>query len=143
MFRFIDHTADLAVEACGETLKEALEELARAMLTAQLEELEGVAGEKVDVPIAVEEEALEDLIVSFLEEILYIEEVEKLQGFDVSVEELEERPYRVKALLKAYRHPPASIIKAITYHQLRVEEKEWEEKGRKRKGLCIHVVFDI
>ncbi len=143
MFRFLDHTADLAVEACGETLKEALEELARAMLTAQLEELEGLSGEKVEVPIEVEEETLEDLIVSFLEEILYTEEVEKLQGFDVSVEELEEGPYRVKAVLKAYRHPPASIIKAITYHQLKVEEKEWEEKGERKKGVCIHVVFDI
>ncbi len=131
MFEFLEHTGDLAVRGCGRSFGEALREVARAMLKAQLDELEKVGGEVVERAFEVEEETREDLVVSFLEEILFIEEVEKLQGFDVGVEV---EGLKAKGVLKAYRQAPSALIKAITYHGLKIEEGE---------GVCITVVFDI
>jgi SHS2 domain-containing protein len=135
-FEVIEHTADTGVVAYGADLKEALANLAWAMssLMADLEAVE----EQVCREVAVEAGDRESLVVSWLNELLFILDVEGLVFRRFEVMELTDTGLRARCYgerLDARRHNLKGGIKAATYHMLRV--------AREDDVHSIRVIFDV
>lgn len=128
MFRLVDHTADLAIEAEGATRGEALAEAGvglSAVLTGRPHPHLLGRSER-EVRFVVEAPDQDALAVAFLSELLWLHESEDLLwlGGGVKVERGSGGTVRVTATGNALRHDPARHgrgveVKAVTYHGLR------------------------
>lgn len=128
-YEFIEHTADLGFKVYGASLEELFAHAAEAFFEAMVA-LEGVA-EATERSIEVEADAPDNLMVSWLSELLYLFDTERLVFKRFQVKRIENN--RLKAnvrgeVLDPARHEIKSGIKAVTYHQLYVKEKDggWE-----------------
>jgi SHS2 domain-containing protein len=135
-FDVVEHTADIGIVAYGADLREAFANAAYGMfsLMADLEQVR----EETSRYIEAEAGDRESLVVSWLNELLYMFDVERIifKRFDV----LELTNTRLKAdaygeKVDASRHELKSGVKAATYHMLKVSE----DNGRCR----IRVIFDV
>jgi SHS2 domain-containing protein len=122
-WEFFEHTADIGVHVTGATLKELFVNAARAMYEA-LGKLEksNIRDQK---PLAIEAASLEDLLHDWLAELLYDLETERVLYDEFEIHEL--APQRLSATLGGTevdfaRSQTNEEIKAVTYHQLRVEQ---------------------
>lgn len=122
-WEFFDHTADIGVHVTGATLNELFINAARAMYDAfgKLEQ-SNVRDQK---PLTIEAATLEDLFHDWLAELLYDVETEHVVYDKFDIHELS--PERISATLGGAeidftRSPENQEIKAVTYHQLRVEQ---------------------
>ena len=131
-----DHTADIGLLVRGRTLEELFENAAAGLfdLMIGLDRVRPREERTVEVAAADEEE----LLVNWLNELLYLFEVEglALRGFQVR----RFSPTRLEAAVRGEafdpeRHPIAAEIKAATYHQLRLEQVDGEWRTR--------LVFDV
>lgn len=137
-WKAIEHTADLALEAVGETPEDALEALCRGLL-AQITDPERVSpGEERKIEVEGFDEA--EALVGFLNELLYLVNAEHwLPG---RVEVREARGVRIAGTARGEpldpgRHPFDLEVKAATYHDL-----FWgpDPEGG---GWRVRVVFDV
>lgn len=134
-FEIIDHTADVAIAAYGADMKKAFSNAAVGMFSI-MTDIDKV-NETVARDVEVTADELKDLLVSWLNELLFICEVDKIlfKRFDIS--ELSDtrmlaKCYGEKINLK--RHKFKAEIKAATYHMLEIEEGN---------GVRVQVLFDI
>ena len=118
-------TADLTVDAWGETLGEAFESAALATFNA-MTPLERVEKRETRT-FNVEGGDLGGLLFNFLDALLYIHEVELIvfSGFDV---DLVEKEIKLTAVCHGEpfdldRHSQGIAIKAVTFHNMRIEKK--------------------
>ena len=137
MFRIIEHTADVGIEAYGSTMEEAFENAAKGMFSLMigknLESIERKIEKKVEIPFDMD---AEQLLVDWLSELLYIHDVEHLVfgEFDVKInDKLVGRAYGEKYDIK--KHGYGTEIKAVTYHMLEVKKD--------KKGYVVRCLFDI
>ena len=135
-FEIIDHTADIAIAAYGTDLKRAFSSAALGMFSI-MTDIDRVNETLVrDVEVTAAE--LKDLLVSWLNELLFICEVEKVifKRFDIVTLDkmtLKARCYGEK--IDPKRHSIKTEIKAATYHMTQIEEKP--------DGIRVQVLFDI
>lgn len=144
VFRLVDHTADLAIEASGATRDEVLGEAAlglTAVLTGR-DQPHHLGKPEREVRFVVEAPDQDALVVAFLSELLWLHESEDLLwlGGGVHVEPGVGTMLRVVAKGNAVRHDPTRHgqgveVKAVTYHGLRF--------GRKDAGWELWVLLDI
>ncbi|MEM4679195.1 MAG: archease, partial [Candidatus Jordarchaeales archaeon] len=82
-FRFLEHTADVKIEAEGKTLEEAFEEAARGLyeLMTDISKVTPVVEKKIEV----EGSDLENLLYNWLEEFIYLTDSERLVFSDFKV----------------------------------------------------------
>lgn len=130
-------TADVGIRAFGRTPEELFSNAGYALFDLLVENLEDVRPE-VEVEVEVEAEGLEDLLASWLRELLYIYEVKRQVLCKFEVREADGR--HLSALcrgeeLDPERHVPGTEIKAVTYHNLSVV--------RSQDGWRAEVVFDV
>ena len=135
-YEFIEHTADLGFKAYGETPERLFIHAAEAFFEA-IVALESIKG-KIERSIEVEADMLEDLMVSWLAEFLYLYDTERLVFNSFQIKRIDHNKLEAKArgeVLDPARHEIKTGIKAVTYHQLYVKEAEgaWEAQ----------VIFDI
>ncbi len=120
-FELLEHTADVGIRAWGADLAEAFGEAARGLV-----ELMGVrlAGPGEVRRIRLEGEDPAELLVGFLNELVYLHETE-LAGFArIEVREASERSMEAEVELAPLREPGAGVaVKAATYHQVAVERR--------------------
>ena len=145
MFRLVDHTADLAIEATGATREEALGEAALALMQVLTGRPPTHAGARPDREATFRVDAPDEaaLVVAFLSELLWLNESEDLLwlGGGVQVTPLEEGGLRLEARGNAARHDAVRHgrgveVKAVTYHGLRF--------GRGKDGQWhLWVLLDI
>ena len=133
-FDIIEHTADVGIVAYGADLKEAFANTAYAMFTL-IADLDSVR-EEVYRRIEVRAEDQEGLLVSWLNELLYLLDVDEIIFKRFDVKELGE--YSLKAegygeLIDAARHSLKAGVKAATYHMLQIAKGD---------GYSIRVIFD-
>jgi SHS2 domain-containing protein len=120
-FELLEHTADVGIRAWGASLAEAFTQAALG-----LAELMGVRvpgpGERRRLRVEGEDE--EELLVGFLNELLYVHETE-LAGFcSVRVLEVGGGAVEAEVELVPLREPGAGVaVKAATYHQVAVERR--------------------
>lgn len=134
-FKIIDHVGEIGVEAIGHDLKEAFADAAQGMFSI-IVELESVeAKEKVEVEVKAPNQ--EELLVAWLNELIYRLEAQNMVFCKFDVTEL--TGTRLKATCwgeKAdqTRHHFKTGVKSATYHALKVQ------KGQPCK---VQVVLDI
>ena len=138
-YRFIDHTADVAADLTGRSLEDLFLSAAQA-LTDTMTELSAV-GRSVTQPVTLESGTVEDLLVDFLNELLYRFEVQNMLVAEATVR-VQERDgrWRLDGTLagepfEPARHPSRVLVKSATYHGLRVTHERGTWKAR--------MVFDI
>lgn len=137
-YRYLEEgpAADLTVEAWGETLEEAFANIALAMFNA-ITPLEGVEI-KTSTTIEAEGDDLESLLFNFLDELLYVNDVDHLIFKELSLS-LDMGGMRIRAecggeAFELGRHEQGIAVKAVTFHLMLVERAgdEW----------LVRVVFD-
>ena len=139
-FKFLEHTADVYVEAYGASLEEAFENAALATLDVMTEP------EKVEPKIedALEVEAPDEyaLLYSWLEEILVKFELTDKLYSRFKISSIEKTPVGLKLKAKAWgepydpeRHPSKVGIKSITYHRMEIVKKP--------KSVTVRFILDV
>lgn len=135
-YELIDHTADLGIEVYGRDLRKLFQNAGHALFEI-ICDLSEVA-ETFEKRVAVDGEDLEQLMVVWLGELLYLHDVERLLLKRFKVEEIGER--RLVATVygeefKEGHHTINTEIKAVTYHQIQVRQEEGRWRAR--------VIFDL
>jgi SHS2 domain-containing protein len=118
-YRFVDHTADVMVEVEA-PLREGLFSDAARSLFSILTDLDGIEPRESQ-QLRVEAEGWEQLLVTWLTELLFLYETELWLFSRFEILELE--PHVLEAVawgerLDAERHPIEREVKAVTYHRL-------------------------
>lgn len=127
----MEHTADLEIEVWGPDMAAVLEEAARGMY--ELMEIEVAEDSRRHHQLEVQADDREQLMVSFLEELLFLIETEDLafDGFLLKVDDNQ----LIAHLEGGFVITRSRDIKAVTFHSLRI--------GNSGNGLRTHVVFDV
>ena len=135
-YEVIDHTADLGMVVKGADASDLFTNAAYAMIDLMIEGDTGGKGTKRQITI--EGEDYSDLMVRWLGEILYLFDGEHVLVSAIEISSIS--PIQLKSALtlvplKRGHHEILREIKAVTYHQIAVEETphEWEAR----------VIFDI
>jgi SHS2 domain-containing protein len=135
-YEFLDHTGDLGIRVWAADVKGLFQEAARALfdIITDIEKVEV----HVDRKVTVEASTVDELLVAWLSELLYLYEVEGLLFCDFALAEIEEGKVKGVAMGEEFRegrHPIKTSIKAVTYHQLEIKEKDGRWQAQ--------VIFDI
>lgn len=128
------------VEAWGGSLEEAFEQAAKAMFDAMTDI--GLVEPKVEVKVSAEGLDEQELLYSWLENLLVEYEVESLlfSQFKVYPIMREGEVLRLKASaygepLNLEKHPSKVEVKAVTYHLMEIRKEN--------SGFRVRVLFDI
>jgi SHS2 domain-containing protein len=134
-FRVLEHTADTGIEATAGSLAELLHELAAGMFALMSTLEPGQARQWVT--IRVEAPILSDLVVGVLSELLLRAELEDmvLCDFRIELETTDSVTIVAGGVPVAEAEPSGPPIKAVTYHDLVIEEGDQGWYGR--------VYFDV
>lgn len=125
-FEFLEHTADLKFRSYGKSLSEAFANAGRALFSAMtdLPKVEAKTSKK----ITLEAESLETLLHDFLSELIYLFSVEELllNKFNVRIALVD--TYQLHATvhgekINPNKHPLYKEVKAVTYHDMKIQEK--------------------
>jgi len=139
-FKFLEHTADVYVEAHGTNLEEAFENAALATLDVMTE------SKKVESRIedAIEVEARDEyaLLYSWLEELLLKFELAGKLYSRFKILKIEKTAVGLNLKAKAWgepyapkKHPSKVGIKSITYHQMEILKKP--------KSVIVRFILDV
>ena len=134
-FEVIEHTADVGVAAYGADLKEAFANAAYALFSL-MTDIDSV-GDNVRHDVAVTADNREELLVAWLNELIYLFEVNDILFSRVDIAELGDTELKAACYgehVDPERHRMKAGVKAATYHMLRVEEGD---------GCRVQVLFDI
>ena len=135
-YRRIDHTADLGIEIYGMS-PAALFENAALALFDQIIDPVGVKGARKD-HLTIHGTDWPDLMVNWLRELLYIWNGKEKLVESIDIISITENELTAKIRLDSFdpaRHSIKNEIKAVTYHQIQVNQvaSGWESK----------IIFDV
>jgi SHS2 domain-containing protein len=135
-FEIMDISGDVGIKAFGGSIEEVFKNSAVGMYSL-ITDLKGVK-ERKTINISSESNSLEGLLVSWLNELIFHFDAYNFIGKDIVILEMSDR--KLKANVKgeefdAERHERKLLIKAATYHRLKVEKV--------RDGWEAEVIFDI
>jgi protein archease len=122
-FRILEHTADVGFEAFGSTLPEVFENAARALENLMVEQAS--VKRRGEVRIEVQGSDRAELLVNWLSEILYQHDAERWLFRDFKIETLDDHVVSGIAQGEKFdqaRHQANLMVKAITYHQLSLQQ---------------------
>jgi len=135
-FKILDISGDVGLTAYGKTKEEAFINAATGMYSLITDP--GPVLEKKVIHISVENQSSDGLLVSWLNELVFHFDAYGFIGKKIGVEHFSD--YKITARISGEefnsdRHEGNLLIKAATYHKLRIEKKDnlWE----------IDVIFDI
>ena len=130
------HTADIGVRVFGKTLKELFENAAFAMFDI-LADLEGLKGE-ITQDFELTASNHEELLISWLDELLYNFYAKNIIFYKFEVTELSEDIIRAKAFGRSVsenRNRLKTEIKAATYYNLKIIKKD--------DYYEVDIIFDV
>ena len=132
-YKLLEHTADAMVEAYGKTLEEFFANAAYAMFD-QMTDVSKVEP-RGEIKVMLQADSAEQLLVDFLQELLYVNDVEDLvfSTFDVKTD-----GKKLEAIVKGEKfdekkHSKRSVVKGVTYHKLDINL----DKG------TLTILFDV
>jgi SHS2 domain-containing protein len=138
-FKFVEHTADIAVNVIGDTLEELFTAAAEALTEIITDDFK--PSHKVIYDLSVRAETQEELLVGFLNELNYLVEVKKLifrEATHVVISE-KDKIFKLNAAVSLSELSPGqnleNEIKAITYHKMNIEHGD--------NIYSTMIVFDI
>jgi len=134
-FDLIEHTADIGVIAYGANLQEAFANAAYAMFTLIIDPEK--VREIVCREIEIQADDRESLLVSCLNELLYLVDAKGLVFGRFEVVDLSELALKMRCYgekVDPARHEPRGGVKAATYHMLKIETDD---------AYKIQILFDV
>lgn len=138
-FEIIEHTADIGIIAYGKTKEEVFVNSAKGMFYILTEE-EETCKNKSSYQFKLSADTLEDLLISWLSELLYIFETKLVILNKFVLEEFSDYNLIARVYGENIGHNNKKIkreIKAVTYHYLEFKKDEVSKLWRAR------VIFDI
>ena len=132
----ISHTADIAIRVYGKDLKELFTNAAYGMFDI-IADLEGLKS-SVSIDLNLKAPSKEELLVCWLDELLYNFYTKSIIFFEFDASFLSEEQLMVKAYgrhIGENRNRLKTEIKAATYHDLNIKEGP--------DGLSVDIVFDV
>lgn len=135
-FTILEHPADLGIEAYGSSIKEAFENAAKGLMSI-IVEISSVDCQR-EQEVHLNAIDTEQLLVKWLSEILYLYDGKQFVSKEFRIIELSSN--KLNAIvrgesLSAEKHRTKLDVKAITYHQLLVQNTE--------HGCMVRVFLDI
>lgn len=129
----LEHTADAMVEAYGNTLSERFANAAYALFD-QMTDVTKISP-KGEVRLELEAGEREQLLVDFLQELLFLHDVENLVfgEFEVDTDGNKLVARARGEVFDEDRHPKRSVVKGVTYHRLEFDDS--------RKAITV--LFDV
>jgi len=139
-FEILEHTADIGIMAYGKTKREVFINSAKGMFEIIAGNNNDIANNNFSCKVILKAEDLENLLVAWLNELLYISETKLVILNKFKIKELSN--FQIKAEVEGIKINPPSVkiekeIKAVTYHCLEI--KKDEERG----FWSTRVIFDI
>ena len=139
-FEIIDHTADVGIKAWGNTLTELFENAARGMFAVIAGEAYKPQGSEIEKNIEIYKntDSFEETLVNWLSELLYIFNREKIYFSDFKILSLNNNGIEAQASginLDLYQSNLYREIKAVTFHNLKIEEDV--------NGFNCTLIFDV
>ena len=135
-FEFIDHTGDMGVRVFGESLASLFQHAAEALYHI-ITDPETIL-EKDSRRVSVRANSLEELLISWLNEFVYLFDIHGSLFRRFEVLDLDEHVIEATAYgetMEEGRHPIYRTIKGATYHQLQITQ---------RKGMWkTQIIFDL
>ena len=135
-FEVMEHTADIGVVAYGPDLKQAFANTALGLFSI-ITELDRVR-ESLSRDLAVTSPDVESLLVEWLNELIYVFDVDNVLFRRFEITEIDSSYLRARCYgeqVDLSRHHLKTGVKAATYHLLKVERRDSEYR--------IQVIFDI
>ena len=130
-FEEIEHTADLALRVYGRDVKELFVNAAYGMFALMAEPSKETTCER---EVSLEATDYEGLLVDWLNELIYLHEVEGETYYQFAIETLS--PTKLEAHVSGGpTKRKTKAIKAATFHELAIEETA--------NGLVATIVFDV
>lgn len=137
-YQFLEHTADAKFQAFGHSLEEAFINAVYATVSLMWEREK--IGRKIQQPVRVEGRDLEQLLVNFLEEILYL--LDSRMFLLHSVEKMKiQREADIFVLdaqflgdINEKQYRPHGDVKAITYNEMEIHTND---------RFMVQVVVDV
>jgi len=133
-YRFIDHPSDIGMEVQGTTLEELFVNAALGMLSI-------IAKPKrrtnlITKNLNMEEDSKEELLHTFLSEILWLVTTENLFPVTINFENIDEHSFlaHIKCM-KLQKNQMECEVKAVTYHKLNIT--------RKNTNYFTTLIFDV
>ncbi len=121
---YLEHTADILFRARGETFEQALENAAQAMFQTIAHDV------KQEKEIEFEQTAstIEELVCFTLSRALTESEINEMFFAKMKVKEFEEKEgeFKVKVVCTGGEGKQNLVVKAVTFHQMKVERKKGE-----------------
>jgi SHS2 domain-containing protein len=135
-FKILDISGDVGLTAYGRTKEEAFINAATGMYS--LITYPGSVVENKVIHISVENQSPDGLLVSWLNELVFHSDAYGFIGKKIDVEHFSDSKITARISGEEFnpdRHKGNLLIKAATYHKLRIEKKDnlWE----------IDIIFDI
>ena len=122
-FELLEHTADIGIRARGASLEEVFEHATEGLAEVQgalRPGWSGGPGERVAVEVSAGDAG--GLLVDWLNEVLWLREVRRAVVRGVRVERVGDGTASGEVVLAAGGpEPDGTLVKAVTYHRLRVE----------------------
>ncbi|NIQ07783.1 MAG: archease [Candidatus Korarchaeota archaeon] len=138
-FTFLEHTADVAFKAWGASMEEAFKNAALA-LTDVLTDHTRIK-KRQDKKIEVEAEDKEELLVAWLDELVFIFDTTNLvfSDFEIAIQIRGEK-FRLTANASGEKfdpaiHPSGTEVKGVSYHMLKI----WKDQGK----TYVRVILDV
>ncbi len=135
-YEIIDHTADIGIKVYGQSLKELFTNAARGMFEI-IADLDGIKP-ATSVKIALKAENSEELLVAWLDELLYNFYTKNIIFCAFKISELTGTGIKAEAFGRHIGNKKSRLnteIKAATYHDLKIKEKD--------KSYEVQIIFDV
>lgn len=123
-YRLLEHTADAMVEIHGKDMCERFGNAAYALFD-QITDITKVES-KGEMEIVLSAESRDQLLVDFLQELLFLHDTEDLVfcEFDVMTDGKKLDAHVRGEKFDEKKHPKRSVVKGVTYHRLEFDDKE-------------------
>jgi len=139
-YEFLEHVSDAYVAAYGKTLEEAFQNAAEAMFETMIETSKVAL--TLEEVVKVEGHDREELLYNWLEALLLKFEIEAKVYRKFEIENIKERDggFTLKAIIRgepydAEKHRPKVEVKAVTYHQMEINEQ--------KRGYEVKFILDL
>lgn len=133
-YDLIEHTADVGIKAYGDTVSEAFKNAAIGMFDIITDK--SIINSIGQYEIQLNAPDLEQLLVDWLSELLFLNSAKNLVfgSFNVTVKNTDLTAQIFGEEYNTSKHKKGTEIKAVTYHMLKVHDKE---------PFYVQVLFDI
>lgn len=122
-YKFIDHPSDVGMEVEGETLNELFINAAKGMLSLISEPVS--RNKKISKQLHLKEDSPEELLHSYLSEILWFITNERFFPLKIYISRINESSLDAKLEgIRLKKEEMKGEVKALTYHQLKIIRRD-------------------